>query len=155
MRPEPKTTGADARLVSIGEAAEALGVTTRTLRYYEELGLVRSSRSSLGSQRRYGPDEIARLRQVRELQTLLGLELDEIGEYLAAFDRLDALREEYRSGPRPERREAILGEGMAILDRLQARVRERQERLEVFAAELQARADRYRAAGEAAVLPHA
>ena len=144
MRPEPKTTGAEARLVSIGEAAEALGVTTRTLRYYEELGLVRSSRSSLGSQRRYGPDEIARLRQVRELQTLLGLELDEIGEYLAAFDRLDALREEYRSGPRPERREAILGEGMAILDRLQARVRERQERLEVFAAELQARADRYR-----------
>ena len=126
MRPEPKTTGAEARLVSIGEAAEALGVTTRTLRYYEELGLVRSSRSSLGSQRRYGPDEIARLRQVRELQTLLGLELDEIGEYLDAFDRLDALREEYRSGPRPERREAILGEGMAILDRLQARVRERQ-----------------------------
>ena len=126
MRPEPKTTGAEARLVSIGEAAESLGVTTRTLRYYEELGLVRSSRSSLGSQRRYGPDEIARLRQVRELQTLLGLELDEIGEYLDAFDRLDALREEYRSGPRPERREAILGEGMAILDRLQARVRERQ-----------------------------
>jgi MerR family transcriptional regulator, repressor of the yfmOP operon len=155
MRPEPKTTGAEARLVSIGEAAESLGVTTRTLRYYEELGLVRSSRSSLGSQRRYGPDEIARLRQVRELQTLLGLELDEIGEYLDAFDRLDALREEYRSGPRPERREAILGEGMAILDRLQARVRERQAGLEVFAAELQARADRYRAAEQAAVLPHA
>ena len=88
-------------------------------------------------------------------ETLLGLELDEIGEYLDAFDRLDALREEYRSGPRPERREAILGEGMAILYRLQARVRERQAGLEVFAAELQARADRYRAAEQAAVLPHA
>jgi MerR family transcriptional regulator, repressor of the yfmOP operon len=98
MKPEP---AADARLVSIGAVAEALGVTPRTLRYYEELGLVRSSRSSLGAPRRYAPAEIARLGQVRELQTLLGLELHEIGEYLNAFARLDALREEYRSGPRP------------------------------------------------------
>ena len=155
MRAEPKAAVAEARLVSIGEAAEALGVTPRTLRYYEELGLVRSSRSSIGAQRRYGPAEIARLGQVRELQTLLGLELDEIGEYLDAFDRLDALREEYRSGPRPERRDAILSEGMAILDRLQARVRERQAGLDAFAAELQARAERYRAAGRRAVVPQA
>ncbi len=104
MKPGSDPVGTETRLVSIGQAAEALGVTTRTLRYYEELGLVRSSRTSLGAQRRYGPAEIARLNQVRELQTLLGLELDEIGEYLDAFDRLEALREEYRSGPRPERR---------------------------------------------------
>jgi DNA-binding transcriptional MerR regulator len=142
-------------LVSIGEAAEALGVTPRTLRYYEELGLVKPSRSSLGSQRRYGPAEIARLNQVRELQRLLGLELDEIGEYLGAFDRLDALREEYRSGPPPERRDEILSEGMAILDRLQARVHERQAQLEVFGAELAERAERYRAAGRATVVPSA
>ena len=144
---------AEPRLESIGEVAEALGVTPRTLRYYEELGLVRSSRSSLGSQRRYGPDEIARVNQIRELQTLLGLELDEIGEYLGAVDRLDALREEYLSGPAPRRRDEILDEGMAILDRLQERVRERQRRLDLFAAELQARADRYRAAGRAAAQP--
>lgn len=153
MNPEPAPAMTETRLVSIGEAAEALGVTPRTLRYYEELGLVLSSRSSLGAQRRYGPAEIARLGQVRELQTLLGLELDEIGEYLDAFDRLDALRDEYRSGPRPERREAILSEGLAILDRLQARVRERQGRLDTFAAELEARAGRYRAAGRQAALP--
>ena len=155
MRAEPIVAVADARLVSIGEAAAALGVTPRTLRYYEELGLVRSSRSSLGSKRRYGPAEIARLNQVRELQTLLGLELDEIGENLDAFDRLDALREEFKSGPAPERRGQILSEGMAILDRLLARVRERQVRLDAFAAELEARAERYRAAERSTAVPRA
>jgi len=149
---EPAPDVAELRLVSIGEAAELLGVTPRTLRYYEELGLARSSRSSLGAQRRYGPAQIARLNQVRELQTLLGLELDEIGEHLDAFDRLDALREEYRSGPPPERRDEILSEGLAIIDRLQARVHERQARLDAFAAELEARAARYRAAGRAVAL---
>jgi DNA-binding transcriptional MerR regulator len=146
---------AGARLVSIGEAATALGVTPRTLRYYEELGLVQSSRSSLGSQRRYGPAEIARLNQVRELQTLLGLELDEIGENLDAFDRLDALKSEYLSDPPPERRDEILTEGMAILDRLLARVRERQSRLDNFADELEARAERYRAAWRGTAVPQA
>jgi len=153
--PVPLTGPPDPQLVSIGEAAEVLGVTARTLRYYEELGLVRSSRSSLGAQRRYGPAEIARLQQVRQLQTLLGLDLEEIGEHLDAFDRLDALREEYRSGPRPERRDEILSEGMAILERLQARVRDHQARLDSFAAELDARAERYRAAGRAVALPQA
>ncbi len=153
MSSQPKAEVGEPRLVSIGEAAEALGTTTRTLRYYEELGLVRPARTSLGSQRRYGPGEIARLNQVRELQMLLGLELHEIGEYLDAYDRLDALREEYRAGPPPERRDEILGEGMAILDRLQARVRERQARLDSFAAELEARAERYRAAGRASTVP--
>jgi len=153
LKPESGPVVAETRLVSIGEAAEVLGVTTRTLRYYEELGLVRSSRSSLGAQRRYGPAEIARLNQVRELQTLLGLELDEIAEYLDAFDRLEALREEFRSGPRPERRDEILSEGLAILDRLQARVRERQVRLDRFAAELEERAERARSAGRGLVLP--
>ncbi len=155
MKPGSDPVGTETRLVSIGQAAEALGVTTRTLRYYEELGLVRSSRTSLGAQRRYGPAEIARLNQVRELQTLLGLELDEIGEYLDAFDRLEALREEYRSGPRPERRDEILSEGLAILDQLQARVRERQARLERFAAELEARAERARSAERGVALPQA
>jgi DNA-binding transcriptional MerR regulator len=155
VRLEPTAPATEDRLVSIGEAAAAIGVTPRTLRYYEELGLVHSSRSSLGAQRRYGPAEIARLNQVRELQTLLGLELDEIGENLDAFDRLDALREEYQSDPPAERRDEILSEGMAILERLLARVRERQTSLDAFAAELEARAERYRAAWRGTPVPQA
>ena len=143
-----------AGLVTIGEAAVLLGVTPRTLRYYEEIGLVCSSRSSVSSQRRYGPAELARLNQIRELQSLLGLDLEEIAEHLGAFDRLDALREEFRSAPEPVRRAEILREGMAILDRLQARVRERQDRLSQFAGELEERMERYRAAGRKQARAH-
>jgi DNA-binding transcriptional MerR regulator len=140
--PEAELAGT---LFSIGDVAKLLGTTTRTLRYYEELGLVSSSRHSLTAQRRYGSHEIERLRRIRELQTLLGLELHEIGEQLQASDRLDALRAEYRSGPAPERRDEILLEGVAILERLRERVSRRQEWFEAFADDLDARIARNRA----------
>ncbi|HET9091304.1 MAG TPA: MerR family transcriptional regulator [Acidimicrobiales bacterium] len=124
---------------SIGEAAELCRTTTRTLRYYEELGLVSSTRPSATSQRRYGPAEIERIRRIRELQTLLGLDLDEISEHLRATDRLDGLRAEFRSEPPEERREAILEESAGILRRLRGRVVERQERLAAFLEELDER----------------
>lgn len=138
--------GVAGTLFSIGDVAKLLGTTTRTLRYYEELGLVSSSRHSLTAQRRYGSEEIERLRRIRELQTLLGLELHEIASHLQASDRLDALRAEYRSGPAPERRDEILLEGVAILERLRERVSSRQEWLEAFAGDLDARIARHHAA---------
>jgi DNA-binding transcriptional MerR regulator len=107
-----------------------------------------SSRHSLKAQRRYGPAEIERLRRIRELQTLLGLELHEIAEQLEASDRLEALRAEYRAGPPPERRDEILLEGVAILERFRERVRSRQDWLETFAADLDGRIGLYRAALE-------
>lgn len=138
--------GTERPLISIGEAAELLETTTRTLRYYEELGLVSSERSSGTSQRRYGPSEIERLQQIRELQTLLGLDLDEIGEQLAASDRLEGLKREYLSDPPEERRDEILSEGLAILNRLRDRVVERRARLEQFADNLDERIARYEGA---------
>ncbi|MHB8244470.1 MAG: MerR family transcriptional regulator [Acidimicrobiales bacterium] len=125
--------------ISIGEAAEALGTTTRTLRYYEELGLVCSNRPKATSQRRYGPAEIERLRHIRELQTLLGLDLEEISEQLRASDRLAGLKAEYRAGPPEERRDAILAESETLLYSLRERVVARQERLAGFRAELDER----------------
>ncbi|MHB1988070.1 MAG: MerR family transcriptional regulator [Acidimicrobiales bacterium] len=125
--------------ISIGEAAELVGMTTRTLRYYEELGLVTSTRPSASGQRRYGPAEVERLRHIRELQTLLGLDLDEISEQLAVSDRLGGLRAEYRSGPPVERREAILEEGSRILRSLRDRAVERSEHLAEFLRELDTR----------------
>ena len=145
---QPDVTPDEPKLLSIGEAAELLGTTTRTLRYYEELGLVSSSRLTETAQRRYGEAEVERLRHIRELQTLLGLELDEIAEHLSAMDHLDGLREEYRAGPPPERRDEILIEGLAILERLRERVRERQDGLAAFAAQLEERIGKYQAALE-------
>ena len=144
----PEVEGAEEtqRLISIGEAAELLGTTTRTLRYYEQLGLVSPSCQSVSAQRRYGPSELERLQQIRELQSLLGLDLDEIGEQLSAWDHLEELKAEYRAGPPRARREAILAEGLPILESLRRRVEERQHQLDDFASQLDKRIEKYHAA---------
>ncbi|QTE02182.1 MerR family transcriptional regulator [Streptomyces cyanogenus] len=50
----------------IGELASATGTTTRTLRYYEEEGLLESGRTA-GGYRVYGPEAVVRVRNVRDL----------------------------------------------------------------------------------------
>lgn len=59
----------------IGELAERAGTTTRTLRYYESLGLLTSRRDRNGY-RTYGEDDLRLLRQIRTLQAF-GFELEE------------------------------------------------------------------------------
>jgi DNA-binding transcriptional MerR regulator len=67
------------RLHSIGELAERIGLSTRTLRYYEELGLLPGVRRRAGGRRVYGRDELERLRFIQRLKGL-GLSLAEIRE---------------------------------------------------------------------------
>lgn len=129
----------------IGEAAALLGVSTRTLRYYQELELVVPSAFTAGGARRYRPADVERCRRVRELQVLLGFDLDEIRQVLDAEDRLQALREEWQSGQPPKaRRRQILQEGMDLNQSLQRQVREKQRRLQAFLDELEERAERVR-----------
>lgn len=72
----------------IGDAAAAVGVTTRTLRYYEQRGLLTAQRTSSG-QREYGAEDVRRLRAVRELLDS-GLT---IGDVRLLVDIIDALPE--------------------------------------------------------------
>jgi len=62
------------------DAARLLGVSTKALRIYEERGLLRPLRSAAGW-RSYGPDEIARCREIVELRRL-GLSLNEVARVL-------------------------------------------------------------------------
>src|ERR1700734_449166 len=86
----------EARL-GIGRAAQASGVSERALRYYQQIGLLTPSGRTPGGLRRYSEDDVARVRRIRELQSLLGLNLDEIRVVLDNDDRLAAVRAEYRS----------------------------------------------------------
>lgn len=132
-------------LLRIGEAAEQAGVSPRTLRYYEELGLLHPARYSTGGARRYAEEDVERLRRIRELQELLGFDLGEIGDILRNEDQLAELRNEVQAGVTPERHRQILAEAMGINDRLRALVRAKQERLAAMMQELEAKARRYRA----------
>ncbi len=63
--------------LQIGEVAKKAGVSVRTVRYYEELGLLQPSGLTSGGMRLYRDAEVTRLRFIRRLRTLR-LSLDEI-----------------------------------------------------------------------------
>jgi DNA-binding transcriptional MerR regulator len=129
----------------IGEAAERSGVSCRTLRYYEELGLLALSEHSAGGARRYTDDDLARIHRIRELEELLGVDLCEIGTILRAEDELSALRHAYEADVAVDRRREILREAMEINTRLRALVRAKRDRLDAMLEDLEARARRNRA----------
>jgi DNA-binding transcriptional MerR regulator len=133
------------RLLTIGQAATAAAVTPRTLRYYEELGLLRPSAHSVRGARRYSDADLARIARIRELQHLMGFNLEEIGQILSAEDSLERIRDEYRSGkPTSRRRRELLAEAIQINDRLREQVRQKVSSIAGFLEELDAKAVRYR-----------
>ena len=77
--------------IRISDAATRAGVSARTLRYYEELGLLTPSLYTAGGERRYTADDLAHLQRILELRQVLGMNLDEIREFLALETRLDEL----------------------------------------------------------------
>jgi MerR family transcriptional regulator, repressor of the yfmOP operon len=73
--------------VRISEAAERLGITPRTIKYYEELGLLTPERSG-GNYREYDEDDLERLERIRNMQKL-GFSLAGIRELLKFRRQVD------------------------------------------------------------------
>ncbi len=103
--PETGTAPSAEPLLGIAEVQLATGLSARTLRYYEEVGLLPGVRRRAGGRRVYGPDEIERLGFIQRLKQL-GLSLAEIKELNAVYGiggstramlaRLDELLERHR-----------------------------------------------------------
>lgn len=75
----------DEKPVQIGELAKNLGITTRTIRYYEEIGLMGKVDRLDGATRHYTKDDILRLKFILKLKTM-GISLKEIQELSDIFD---------------------------------------------------------------------
>lgn len=71
--------------VQIGTLAKQLGITTRTIRYYEEIGLMGPSQRSGGGARNYNRDDVLRLKFILKLKEL-GISLKEMQELAEHFD---------------------------------------------------------------------
>jgi DNA-binding transcriptional MerR regulator len=72
-------------LMRVGEAAKALGVTPKTLRFYEAKGILPSPRRNGAGYRMYAPEDLERARLVLRLKAM-GLQLDEAREVLACAE---------------------------------------------------------------------
>ncbi len=95
--------------LQIGEVAERTGVTQRTLRFYEEKGLLRPPSRMDGGFRLYSEDDVRRVEQIRKLQDLLGVTLADIKEMVDAQEMLRELRAQYRpeAGVDEKRRQLV------------------------------------------------
>ena len=89
----------DEPCLQIGEVADRTGVTQRTLRFYEEKGLLKPPSRMEGGFRLYSEDDVARVEQIKRLQSLLGLTLAEIKDMVEA----EEVREELNATYRPDR----------------------------------------------------
>jgi MerR family transcriptional regulator, repressor of the yfmOP operon len=136
-------SGRDISLFRIGEAATRAGVTTRTLRYYQELGLLHPSGATPGGNRLYTSADVERLRRILELRDVMGFDLERIRLFLRSEDRLAELRAEVERGVSNVRRGEMVAEAFDLNQRMQAEIAEKQGVLAGVLAELRAKALRY------------
>jgi DNA-binding transcriptional MerR regulator len=114
----------------IGEVAERADTTVRTVRYYEEVGLLPGSEDRThGRHRTYSDADVERLREILQLKEMLNLSLDELRGLVEAEEARAAIRERYRSSTDAAERERLLRQAAHHLDRQLALVRDRRTAL--------------------------
>jgi len=81
---------------TIEQVSARTGLTKRTLRYYEEVGLLPPTGRTEGNYRRYNEEDLQRLERIKELRDLLGFSLADIRELLNAEDERGEIKVAYQ-----------------------------------------------------------
>ncbi len=126
----------------IGELAERSGVTPRTIRYYEELGLLPRSEREQGKHRVYTEVDAERISELTRLRDLLGLSLDELRSMIAAEDVRAEIRRRFQESDSREEQLALLDEALPHIETQLTLVRRRLSALQELEAELAERRKR-------------
>jgi DNA-binding transcriptional MerR regulator len=130
------STQTQERSYRIGEVAERAGVTTRTIRYYEGLGLLGSASRTKGTHRLYTEADITRLHELIRLRDLLGLTLEELVALAEGEETRAALRNQWAESADDEERARIVAAAIPVIERQLELVRGRQHKLSECAGEL-------------------
>ncbi len=120
----------------IGEVAERTGVTPRTIRYYEELGLLPCAPREQGKHRVYDESDVERLHDLTRLKHLLGLSLDELRTVIASEEARAELRQRFLETESREERLRIVEEALPHTDLQLGLVRRRLTELRELETEL-------------------
>ncbi len=125
------------RPLRIGEVAELTGTTPRTIRYYEEIGLLPGAGDRVqGKHRFYTKTDVDRLGEIVRLRDLLGLSLEQLSELLEAETARSELRSEYHQTHDPDARRRILDKALGHIATQLELVRGRRRELERLETEL-------------------
>jgi DNA-binding transcriptional MerR regulator len=125
------------RPLRIGEVAELTGTTPRTIRYYEEIGLLPEAADRLqGKHRLYTHADVEQIQEIVRLRDLLGLSLDQLCRLLEAETARAELRREWKVAEDPEHRKRILNDSLGHIATQLELVRGRRRELEKLEQEL-------------------
>jgi MerR family transcriptional regulator, repressor of the yfmOP operon len=124
----------------IGEVAELTGTTPRTIRYYEEIGLLPGADDRVqGKHRVYSEADVDRVREIIRLRDLLGLSLDQLAVLLEAETARAELRRELEYAEDPGRIRGLLEQALGHIGTQLELVRMRREALGQLEDELVAK----------------
>ncbi len=115
--PKPRAPIAETPLLRIQEVAAETGLTPRSIRYYEEMGLLEPAARSEGAYRLYDASDLERLRSIKELRDEAGFSLAQIGQLLEDEAARERNRERFRATQDPAERRTILEDARARVDR--------------------------------------
>ena len=130
--------------LQIGEVAERTGVTQRTLRFYEEKGLLKPPTRMEGGFRLYSEEDVQRVERIKRLQTLLGFTLAEIKEMVEAEEVKLQLRQQYRQDADLADRRAKIEKAIEVTERQVAVIRQKMDALADMLNHLEERLSKYR-----------
>ena len=133
------STPSEGALLRIQDVAADTGLTTRAIRYYEEIGLLEPAARSDGAYRLFDASDLERLRFIRSLRDDAGFSLAQIGQLLEDEKARERNRRRFRtSGDETERR-ALVRDASARVDRQIAILETKRARLDAMIEDARAR----------------
>ena len=130
---------AEPRLLRIQEVASQLGLTARSIRYYEEVGLLKPCARTEGSYRLFDSDDLERLRFIKGLRDDAGFSLAEISALLEDETERDRNRARFRATNDRDEQRAIIADATGRIDRQVETLRNKIRRLKAMIAEAEGR----------------
>ena len=127
------------RLLHIQEAAAEVGLTARSVRYYEEVGLLRPAGRSEGLYRLFDESDLERLRFIKGLRDDAGFSLAEIAQLLEDEAARERDRAAFHATADPAERKRILRARMSSFDRQIETLRRKIARLQLMVEGTEAR----------------
>ncbi len=130
--------------MQIGEVSERTGLTQRTLRFYEEKGLLDSPSRLEGGFRLYSEDDVQRIEHIIQLKNLLGFSLAEIKQMVDAESELDEIKAVLRQESLVSTKLARAQEALGVIEQQASLIEQKIEQLHQMRAKWQRRLERYR-----------
>jgi MerR family transcriptional regulator, repressor of the yfmOP operon len=129
---------------TIEQVANRTGLTKRTLRYYEEVGLLPPTDRTEGNYRRYSQADVQRLERIKELRDLLDFSLSEIRMFLTVEEERGQLKQAYRQATGIEAKLAQLDHTDELIHKQLELIERKITGLEQMRADLSSKLERHK-----------